>query len=468
MPVNSFENYPMSWRPDKTRLTAPLYLSLANQLEYDILNGVLPPHTRLPPQRELADFLDVNLSTVTRALKHCELKGLTYGVVGRGTFVSPLAEAAPGAERTDCIELGSVNPFDSCNRVVVEAAKYVLSKGYAEKLLDYGHPLGSPHQRQVAARWLSRLGLETPAEEVAVASGAQNALVIALISLFQPGDAIAVEPYTMSNFIQLADMLHMRLVPVEQDGYGMRPDLLEAACRREGVRGVYLMPSCQMPTALEMDVSRREELARVIRERELIALEDDVYSFLAPPDTPPLAALAPEQTVHICSMSKSLAAGLRVAFLTCPPRRRQALLRGIYNVNVKTPSFNTEVVCTLIESGVAEEIVGDKLALAEERNQVYRRSFPVGPGHENPRSFCRWLALPAGTDSRMVEEAALKLGVRVYGSHYFRVGGREERSFLRVALSSPRDCEELEHGLALLSQAIAGAEERPAGPSAVL
>ena len=73
MPVNSFENYPMSWKPDKTKLERPYYLSIATMLEQDIINGSLPANTKLPPQRELADFLDLNLSTITRAYKICEL-----------------------------------------------------------------------------------------------------------------------------------------------------------------------------------------------------------------------------------------------------------------------------------------------------------------------------------------------------------------------------------------------------------
>ena len=66
MPVNSFDDYPMSWRPVLQR-TGPLSLELAAQLEADIKSGALLPGTRLPPQRELADFLDVNLSKIGRA-----------------------------------------------------------------------------------------------------------------------------------------------------------------------------------------------------------------------------------------------------------------------------------------------------------------------------------------------------------------------------------------------------------------
>ena len=91
MPVNSFENYPMSWKPDRSILKRPFYLSVAQFLEHDITNGLLAPGTKLPPQRELADFLDINFTTITRSYKICELKGLIYAVTGSGTFVSPNA-----------------------------------------------------------------------------------------------------------------------------------------------------------------------------------------------------------------------------------------------------------------------------------------------------------------------------------------------------------------------------------------
>ncbi|MBO7153835.1 MAG: GntR family transcriptional regulator, partial [Lentisphaeria bacterium] len=60
MAHNSFDNYFLSWKPDKKLLTRPLYLALANLLEADIASGKLAPGTQLPPQRELADYLGIN------------------------------------------------------------------------------------------------------------------------------------------------------------------------------------------------------------------------------------------------------------------------------------------------------------------------------------------------------------------------------------------------------------------------
>ena len=53
MPVNSFDDYYMSWRPKIERGKKALYLMIAEQLENDIKQGVILPGTKLPPQREL-------------------------------------------------------------------------------------------------------------------------------------------------------------------------------------------------------------------------------------------------------------------------------------------------------------------------------------------------------------------------------------------------------------------------------
>ena len=49
MPINSFDEYPMSWKPDISNISAPLYIAIAHQLEQDIKDGKLVPGTKLPP-----------------------------------------------------------------------------------------------------------------------------------------------------------------------------------------------------------------------------------------------------------------------------------------------------------------------------------------------------------------------------------------------------------------------------------
>ena len=138
MPVNSFDSYPLTWKPDKAKLTQPYYKALAENLEETIKSRRLAPGAKLPPQREIADYLDLNYTTITRAYSLCEKKGLIYGVVGRGTFVAPhWTEEAP-ASGTDSaapfIEMGTINGFSEYSRLVEQATEAVVKKGYLRSL----------------------------------------------------------------------------------------------------------------------------------------------------------------------------------------------------------------------------------------------------------------------------------------------------------------------------------------------
>lgn len=74
MPVNSFDSYPLTWKPDKASLQTPYCRSLAEDLEKNIRSGRLQAGTKLPPQREIADYLDLNYTTITRVYETCKRK----------------------------------------------------------------------------------------------------------------------------------------------------------------------------------------------------------------------------------------------------------------------------------------------------------------------------------------------------------------------------------------------------------
>lgn len=456
MPVNSFEDYPMSWRPQKSGLEKPYYLSIAASLEADILSGKLPADTKLPPQRELADFLDLNLSTVTRAYKLCELKGLLYAVTGRGTFVSPgTSTQNPFLEKGGgVIEMGMIKPFYENNHAVRDAARLVLNREESIKLFEYSNPLGTKRQINAARKWLCRIGIDVGEENLLLSAGAQNALSVILISLFKAGDKIAVDNFTYTNFKGLANFLHIQLIAVPADGHGMSPNELSALCKNTEIKGIYLMPTCSNPTSIFMPQSRRLELAEIIKRYHLLVIEDDIYSFLsvhgpAAPGTKPFFSMAPEQTVHICSISKSLCAGLRVAFIAFPDQYRELLVSGMLAINLKTVSLNSEIIAELIESGDAENIVKQKILSARKRNQIFQTVFPSVQANPIERFF-HWLQIPAHLTSEELELLALQKGIHVLGSHHFAMQNENKSSYIRVSIASPDTEDDLRKGLLIL------------------
>lgn len=462
MPFNSFLNYPMSWKPERSRLKRPIYLSLAEMLEEDIAAGFLTPGTKLPPQRELADFLDINFTTVTRTYRLCELKGLIYAVTGSGTFVAPNASKSVtiSAENlaASSIDLGFVGSFEQCNEMINDTIASIMKKRRFSELLDYEYPTGMPHHKAAAVNWLKNMGMHTDPDHLAIASGTLNAIALALFALFEPGNRIAVDTYAFVNFIELAKMHHLQLVPINGDQEGMLAEELEAQHRIKPIHGVFLSPSCCNPTTVMISERRKTALAEVIGRCGMILIEDDIHAFLSAGIIEdyrgPISRFLPEQSVYISGTSKPLCSGLRVAYLVYGDRFRDPLLTALFNVNVKTSSLDAEIITELILSGKAGEITERKRALSREMNDLYFQFFPDRKGIGHPLSFYRWLPVQDTRRGSEVERELLDAGIRVYHSDRFLSGPRKAENYLRVSLATVREKERLREALKILADYI--------------
>ena len=454
MPVNSFEHYPMNWAPSRASLgPGPVYLALAARLERDIASGALPPGTRLPPQRELADFLDLNFTTVTRAYDVCREKNLVYGVTGRGTFVAALPGVDDRTDAADVFDLGVVQAFPEVGaKAVVEAAQRILARDAAERLFSYRDRDGLARHRAAGRRWLFRRGVDTDKENIAIFPGVQGALSTALLSVFQVGDAVATDAFTYANFIDLARLARIRLVPVRGDAHGMRPEALDEAARRRNLKGVFLMPNGANPTAVTMSAARRDELAEIIRRRGLLVLEDDASLMPSPRGT--LFARLPDQTVYLSGSTRLVAPGLRSACVAFPPAMRERMLQGLHHLAIKASALDTEIMAELVLSGAAEEILRQKARRAVGANRVFGHAFPALKDGDS-RTLFRTLSLP-GTAGRgpEVERDLLSRGLRVCHSDRFHVGHGTDAPFLRVSLSSCGSSVRLKRALARLAETV--------------
>lgn len=325
-----------------------------------------------------------------------------------------------------------------------------------EQLLNYNDPTGIPHQKTAALNWMESFGIHADQEHIAIVSGAQNALAVALAALFEPGNRIATDLYTYSNFIELAKMFHIKLVPIPGDQFGMLPDELEKQCCQTNIDGIFLMPSCNNPTTIMMSDIRKQELAAVIRKHRLILIEDDIHAFLTAgiisDYRQPMFHLLPEQSVYICGTSKSICSGLRVAYMVYGETLREKISQAIFNINVKTSSFDAEVITELILSGKAHEIVSHKKRLAQTANDIYSEYFPLRKDVGHPLSLYRWLPIKGHNDALQLETDLKRRGIRVFHSNRFQSGQTTPDMYLRIALSSTNSFDELKIGLEILKQ----------------
>src|SRR5699024_811709 len=141
-------------------------------------------------------------------------------------------------------------------------------------------PMGTNFQLKTAVEWLQTQGVQTTIHHTAIVSGVQNGLAVTLAAFFSPGDRIAIDRYTYSNFIELAHLYHLEVVPIDFDQEGMKPELLLQECHKKKIKGIYLMPSCNNPIGFQLSLQRRNELKAIISKEKLLVIEDDIHSFL--------------------------------------------------------------------------------------------------------------------------------------------------------------------------------------------
>jgi DNA-binding transcriptional MocR family regulator len=183
----------------------------------------------------------------------------------------------------------------------------------------YGPPTGALELRREIVKRMLPLGVSVPVDDVVVTSDCMDAIRIAIASVTAPGDIVAVESPTFFGFLQLLRGSGRKLIEVPiEPGTGIDLDALERTLRRHIVRAVLVTPNSQNPTGATMPDAHKLRLGQMARRHDVTIIEDDVYGDLHhhPRRPPPIAALVHDADVVYCSsLSKTLAAGLRIGWM---------------------------------------------------------------------------------------------------------------------------------------------------------
>lgn len=431
----------------------PIYLRIVDALAAARSSGRLQPGDRLPPQRELARFLGVDLTTVTRAFTEARRRNLIDATAGRGTFVTP------GEPEEPILDLSmNIPPAPSglsLPALIRSGIEGLLKRSSAEALLSYHPGPGSPAERAAGSSWLAATGDRPPVERVAVGSGAQALLAAVLLSQTREGDTILTDALTYPGLIALAQATGRKLAGVGRDDDGMRPDRLEEAARRHGAGVLYLNPTLHNPTALTMPEGRRRDLAQMAGKLGLMIVEDDPYSPLQTSSPPAFLGLAPERTFHVATLAKCVSPFLRTAFLVAPNAEAvERIAAAIRGTTMMAPPLMTGLACEWVRGGLAGEITAAVRAEAETRQELARKILPAGFASAQS-SLHLWYPLGERPRSSELADVARRRGLAISPAEEFAVAPGVADG-LRLALGAASSRERLEEGLRSLLAILAG------------
>ncbi|MCW2831341.1 MAG: putative succinyldiaminopimelate transaminase DapC, partial [Aeromicrobium sp.] len=255
------------------------------------------------------------------------MKTSSSRLAGLGTTI--FAEMSAVAARTGSVNLGQGFPDTDGPDDVIDRAVAALRDGRNQ----YAPGAGVPELRAAIADHQRRFyGLAVdPDSEVAVATGATEAIAAALLGLIDPGDEVIVlEPYYDSYvaMIQMSGGVR-RPVTLRAPDFRLPIDELRAAISPRTT--AILLNTPHNPTGT---VLRRDELAAIAAlaiEHDLVVISDEVYEHLTFDGLPhvPIATLPgmAERTLTISSGGKSFSfTGWKIGWATGPAPLVQAMV----------------------------------------------------------------------------------------------------------------------------------------------
>ncbi|QNE75467.1 aminotransferase class I/II-fold pyridoxal phosphate-dependent enzyme [Streptomyces finlayi] len=427
---------------------------LMEALREAVRSGRLAPGTRLPSSRTLAADLAIARNTVADAYAELVAEGWLTARQGSGTTVARRAAPRRGPTRAPKSRpvhgrpLYSLNPgtpdlASSPRAEWLKAGRRALIAAPNEAL-GYGDPRGRIELRTVLADYLSRArGVHADPARIVICSGFVHGLMLMGKVLRQRRvKDVAVESYGLDAHWNLLREAGLRTPCLPLDELGSRTGDL-GAMRSAGA--VLMTPAHQFPMGVSLHPDRRAAAVDWARSSGGLVLEDD-YDGEFRYDRQPVGALQnldPERVVYFGTSSKSLAPGLRLAWMVLPEALAGEVAEAKGVSDWASGALDQLTLAEFIASGAYDRHVRSmRLRYRRRRDQLVAALAERAPDVRVSgiaAGLHAVLELPEGTERSVIQAAAFQ-GLALEGvSRYRHPEATPGREALVISYGSPPD-----------------------------
>lgn len=259
--------------------------------------------------------------------------------------ISSLAQSLR-AEGRSIIQMEFGQPSTGAPADAIAAAHRVLdtdAMGYWESVAL---------RERIAQHYLERYEVAVNPDRIMLTCGASPALVLAFLTVFRPGDRVAL---ARPGYVAYRNTLRaLNMVPVELDcGADVRFQLsAEAIAGLDPAPAGVIIASPANPTGTIIPPDELERIAAVCREHDIRLISDEIYhgiSFGEPAQT--ILRYEPDAVV-INSFSKYFSmAGWRLGWLVAPENMVHAARARLGNLFLSPPSLSQHAALAAFDCG---------------------------------------------------------------------------------------------------------------------
>ncbi len=323
-----------------------------------------------------------------------------------------------------------------------EACKYVLRTA-GEVALQYSPTEGFPPLKAFLADMMSKYGILVEPENILITSGSQQGLDLIGKLFIDQEDCVLCSRPTYLGALQAWNAYEASYCSVPLDDDGMVIDELEKELK-SGTRPclVYVLPNFHNPAGTTLSEDRRKKLVELARTYDLVLVEDDPYGELRyeGEDLTPIFRMAPERTIYMSTFSKTLAPGIRLAWITAPKPVIARLVQAKQGADLHTGTFVQMITNDICERGILRQHVKRLREVYHQRRDAMLDAidehWPAEVKYTRPAGgLFLWPRLPEKIDTESFLETAIEEKVAYVPGFAFYPGGDGGRHAMRLNFS---------------------------------
>ncbi|MDK9857495.1 aminotransferase-like domain-containing protein [Staphylococcus equorum] len=327
----------------------PKYKKIIDDIISKINDETFERGMKLPSQRKMANYYDVNRSTIIQALDILQSYGVIEGKERSGLYLSDNKWStyinnntnwqkyiSNSSSKNNQYFIQMINKLEfesnltrlstgelSPDLIPNEKFKEILSTSEKDLLnTNYEHPQGSLKLRQAISNHVKKLGIICNEENICITSGALQGLKLIADGLLVPQSKIIIETPSYINSIRTwhnirADIKHIPIFEIKRN---INNIFNATSAYNNSI--FYCIPTLHNPTTNSYTIDEKQKLITQCKEAGIPIVEDDVYGDLCFDDERPLPLKSfadNDNILYLNSLSKTVSPGLRIGWIIGKP-----------------------------------------------------------------------------------------------------------------------------------------------------
>ena len=453
----------------------PLHEQLYRQIRDELKSGRFSDaSSRLPSTRVLATDQGISRSTVRLALSKLHAEGYLRSKPGSGTFVanvlpesfltadqpkpyqpiqrpfriSDRVRTIPDARVGDQFDLGAtgtgagvslVASIPAVDEFPVATWERLRAQVLAKKgvnLLRYASNRGDADLRKAFAAYLCDFrAARCDPDQIVIAAGMQQAMLISAMAVLNPGQAAWVEDPGYQQIRRILTLAGVKIVPKPLDDQGI---VIARSPRESLPRLIYVTPSHQFPLGVTMSFQRRTALLDFARAHNVFIFEDDYdaeFRFVGPP-LPSLQGIDnSSRVIYAGTVSKILCPSLRLGYIVAPEPLVDSFVKVRSTMDQHSSPIDQATLARFITEGFFLSHIKRMRKIYAERRDFFIKQFNELLGDrftlqvpEAGLNIVAWLKREE--DFPMIRRITLDVGVRPSALSFFCIQAELKPAFV--------------------------------------